>query len=95
MGLVRRGCSRMQRRSILIGMEGGVGHLAKIGMSYFFFILVDESMTSEPASKNHRHSRNNPYSQFRDGWSEEQVANAPKINNQLTKFMCSPTSDGG
>ncbi|KAI0700446.1 thiolase-like protein [Cytidiella melzeri] len=46
------------------------------------------------ASKNHKHSVNNPYSQFRDGWSVEQVLNAPKVNKQLTKFMCSPTSDG-
>ncbi|KAJ3557829.1 hypothetical protein NM688_g1260 [Phlebia brevispora] len=46
------------------------------------------------ASKNHKHSVNNPYSQFRDGWSVEQVLKAPKICNQLTKFMCSPTSDG-
>ncbi|KAJ6544757.1 sterol carrier protein 2 [Mycena vulgaris] len=46
------------------------------------------------ASKNHKHSVNNPYSQFRDGWSVEQVLNATKITNELTKFMCSPTSDG-
>ncbi|KAK0444940.1 sterol carrier protein 2 [Desarmillaria tabescens] len=46
------------------------------------------------ASKNHKHSLNNPYSQFRDGWSEEQILKAPKITNELTKFMCSPTSDG-
>ncbi|KAJ7104241.1 sterol carrier protein 2 [Mycena belliarum] len=46
------------------------------------------------ASKNHKHSVNNPYSQFRNGWSVEQVLNAPKITNELTKFMCSPTSDG-
>jgi len=37
---------------------------------------------------------NNPYSQFRDGWTYDQVLNAPKITNELTKFMCSPTSDG-
>ncbi|OBZ79769.1 Non-specific lipid-transfer protein [Grifola frondosa] len=46
------------------------------------------------ASKNHRHSVNNPYSQFRDGWSVEQVLASAQINKQLTKFMCSPTSDG-
>ncbi|KAJ7650374.1 putative thiolase [Roridomyces roridus] len=46
------------------------------------------------ASKNHKHSVKNPYSQFRDGWSVEQVLKAPKITNELTKFMCSPTSDG-
>lgn len=44
------------------------------------------------ASKNHKHSVNNPYSQFRDGWSVEEVLKAPKITNELTKFMCSPTS---
>ncbi|KIM41726.1 hypothetical protein M413DRAFT_444971 [Hebeloma cylindrosporum] len=46
------------------------------------------------ASKNHKHSVNNPYSQFRDGWSVEQVLGAKKITRNLTKFMCSPTSDG-
>jgi len=44
------------------------------------------------ASKNHNHSVNNPYSQFKDGWSVDQVLNAPKITKNLTKFMCSPTS---
>lgn len=46
------------------------------------------------ASKNHKHSLNNPYSQFRDGWSVEQVLKAPKVTNELTRFMCSPTSVG-
>ena len=47
------------------------------------------------ASKNHKHSVKNPYSQFRDGWSEEQVLKAPQITNEMTKLMCCPTSDGG
>lgn len=46
------------------------------------------------ASKNHRHSLSNPYSQFRDGWTIEQVLDAPKMNKTMTKYMCSPTSDG-
>ncbi|KAF8887497.1 sterol carrier protein 2 [Mucidula mucida] len=46
------------------------------------------------ASKNHKHSVNNPYSQFRDGWSVEQVMKGKKITDQLTVYMCSPTSDG-
>lgn len=46
------------------------------------------------ASKNHKHSLNNPYSQFRDGWNTEQVMASSGITNELTKFMCSPTSDG-
>lgn len=46
------------------------------------------------ASKNHKHSVNNPYSQFQNGWSVEQVLDGKKITDQLTVFMCSPTSDG-
>jgi len=49
---------------------------------------------AEIAAKNHKHSTNNPYSQFRNGWTKEQILAAPKINEQLTKLMCSPTSDG-
>ena len=44
------------------------------------------------AAKNHAHSVKNPYSQFRNGWTVDQVLQAPKITTQLTKFMCSPTS---
>lgn len=46
------------------------------------------------ASKNHKHSLNNQYSQFRNGWNIEQVMASPGITNELTKLMCSPTSDG-
>ena len=46
------------------------------------------------ASKNHKHSLNNPYSQFRDGHSVEAVMKAPKIYGMLTKLQCCPTSDG-
>ncbi|KAI0274018.1 thiolase-like protein [Russula aff. rugulosa BPL654] len=37
---------------------------------------------------------NNPYAQFRAGYSEAEVLASPQITNELTKFMCSPTSDG-
>ena len=68
-----------------------IEHLAKIGKQLLVFrrcALVDHTV----ASKNHKHSVNNPYSQFRDGWNVEQVLKSTKITNQLTKFMCSPTS---
>jgi sterol carrier protein 2 len=72
---------------------GGIEHLAKIGRVALCSIHgFDPDFFFGVASKNHRHSVNNPYSQFRNGWSVEQVLNAPKITNQLTKFMCSPTS---
>lgn len=46
------------------------------------------------AAKNHRHSLNNPYSQFQKGFSLQQVQKAPKIHGVLTKLQCCPTSDG-
>lgn len=72
-------------------------HFAKIGK--FSFVLTFAHFYASNydvlAAKNHKHSKNNPYSQFRDGWTVDQVMNAPKVTNELTKFMCSPTSDGG
>lgn len=44
--------------------------------------------------KNHKHSVNNPYSQFRDEYTVEQVMNSPMVYEPLTKLQCSPTSDG-
>jgi len=46
------------------------------------------------AAKNHKHSLNNPYSQFRKGYSLEEVMNSTKIHGFLTKLQCCPTSDG-
>ncbi|KAL1921387.1 uncharacterized protein VTP21DRAFT_11103 [Calcarisporiella thermophila] len=46
------------------------------------------------AEKNHRHSALNPYSQFRDIYTLEQVLSSPKVFASLTKLQCCPTSDG-
>lgn len=46
------------------------------------------------AEKNHRHSAKNPYSQFRDIYSLEQIMKAPTVFGPLTKLQCCPTSDG-
>ena len=45
--------------------------------------------------KNHRHSVNNPNSQFRDEYSLDDVLAAPMVYDPLTKLQCCPTSDGG
>jgi len=45
--------------------------------------------------KNHRHSVNNPYSQFQDQYSLEDILAAPMVYDPLTKLQCCPTSDGG
>jgi acetyl-CoA acetyltransferase len=44
--------------------------------------------------KNHKHSVNNPYSQFRDEYSLEDILNSPMVFEPLTKLQCCPTSDG-
>lgn len=44
---------------------------------------------------NHAHSVQNPYSQFQDVYSLEQIMKAPMISEPLTKLQCCPTSDGG
>lgn len=44
--------------------------------------------------KNHKHSVNNPYSQFRDEYTLEDIQNSRVVYEPLTKLQCSPTSDG-
>jgi len=45
--------------------------------------------------KNHKHSVHNPYSQFRDEYTLQEILDAPTIYGPLTKLQCCPTSDGG
>ncbi len=44
--------------------------------------------------KNHKHSVNNPYSQFQDEYSLADILAAPTVYAPLTKLQCCPTSDG-
>ncbi|KAI0601796.1 putative Non-specific lipid-transfer protein [Biscogniauxia sp. FL1348] len=50
---------------------------------------------AEIARVNHEHSSRNPYSQFQDVYTLEQVLQSPMIHEPLTKLQCCPTSDGG
>lgn len=50
---------------------------------------------AEIARINHEHSKRNPYSQFQDEYTLEQIMKAPMIHEPLTKLQCCPTSDGG
>ncbi|SDU15744.1 Acetyl-CoA acetyltransferase [Pseudomonas pohangensis] len=45
-------------------------------------------------AKNHTHSVHNPYSQFRQPFTIEEVLAAPPITYPLTLPMCAPLSDG-
>lgn len=66
--------------------NAGRDHMALYGSTPEHFAKIGE--------KNHRHSANNPYSQFRDTYTLEEVMSAPMIYEPLTKLQCSPTSDG-
>jgi acetyl-CoA acetyltransferase len=44
--------------------------------------------------KNHKHSVNNPYAQFQDEYTLEEIKASRMIHDPLTKLQCSPTSDG-
>ncbi len=44
--------------------------------------------------KNHRHSVNNPYAQFQNEYSLDEIQSSPMIYEPLTKLQCCPTSDG-
>jgi len=50
---------------------------------------------AEIARINHEHSKRNPYSQFQDDYTLEQILKAPMVHEPLTKLQCCPTSDGG
>jgi acetyl-CoA acyltransferase len=44
--------------------------------------------------KNHKHSVNNPYAQFQDEYTLQDIKDAREVYAPLTKLQCSPTSDG-
>lgn len=67
--------------------NAGAEHMKKYGTKPEHFAKI--------AYKNHKHSVNNPYSQFRDEYSMEQIKSSPQIHKILTKLQCCPTSDGG
>jgi sterol carrier protein 2 len=66
--------------------NAGMEHMKKYGSKPEHFAKI--------AYKNHKHSVNNPYSQFRDEYTLEQVKSSPTVHRVLTKLQCCPTSDG-
>ncbi len=66
--------------------NAGLEHMEKYGTTAEQFAKI--------GWKNHKHSVNNPYSQFQDEYSLEEILNAPPVFGPLTKLQCCPTSDG-
>ena len=68
---------------------------ANAGREYMERYGVKPESFARIAEKNHRHSANNPYSQFRDVYTLDEILAAPMVYEPLTKLQCCPTSDGG
>lgn len=69
-------------------MFGNAGreHMEKYGTTPLHFAKI--------AWKNHRHSVNNPKSQFREEYTLEQILASRPVHEPLTMLQCCPTSDG-
>jgi acetyl-CoA acetyltransferase len=66
--------------------DGGRQHMEKYGTTKEQFAKV--------SVKNHRHSVNNPRSQYREACSLEEVLASRMVYDPLTILQCCPTSDG-
>jgi sterol carrier protein 2 len=66
--------------------NAGIEHMEKYGTTAEQFAKI--------GWKNHKHSVNNPYSQFQDEYSLEDILNSKTVFGPLTKLQCCPTSDG-
>lgn len=82
----RRGMAQAPPAAQIFG-NAGKEYMERYGTDPVAFAKIGE--------KNHRHSVNNPRSQFRDEYSLEDIQNAPMVFDPLTKLQCCPTSDGG
>lgn len=81
-----RGASNAPFAAQMFG-NAGREHMEKYGTTKEQFAKV--------AFKNHKHSKLNPYAQFRVEYSMEQIMKSPDVFDPLTKLQCCPTSDGG
>jgi sterol carrier protein 2 len=69
-------------------------YFANAGLEYMEKYGAEARDFAEIARISHEHSSKNPYAQFRDVYTLEQIEKAPMIHFPLTKLQCSPTSDG-
>jgi len=81
----RRGFTADQPAAQMFG-NAGREYMERYGVKPEAFAMIGE--------KNHRHSANNPYSQFREVYTLDDVLAAPMVYDPLTRLQCCPTSDG-
>ncbi len=61
-------------------------HMDKYGTTQRQFAAI--------SAKNHTNSQHNPYAQYREPMTVEEVLAAPEVSYPLTRPMCSPVGDG-
>jgi sterol carrier protein 2 len=66
--------------------NAGREHMEKYGTTPEHFAKI--------GYKNHKHSVNNPYSQFQDEYTLQEIKDSKMVFAPLTKLQCCPTSDG-
>ncbi len=66
--------------------NAGIEHMERYGTTAEQFAKI--------GFKNHKHSVNNPYSQFQDEYTLDEILAAPQVFGPLTRLQCCPTSDG-
>ncbi|KAI1196452.1 thiolase-like protein [Nemania serpens] len=79
----------------LTNAPGAAQMFGNAGLEYMEKYGAKPEDFAEIARINHEHSTRNPYSQFQDVYTLDQILKAPMISKPLTKLQCCPTSDGG
>lgn len=68
---------------------------ASAGQEYMEKFGATKTHLAKIAYKNHKHSKHNPYAQFRHAYTMEEIKNSKLVSGAVTKLQCCPTSDGG
>ncbi|KAL8700343.1 MAG: hypothetical protein Q9224_001014 [Gallowayella concinna] len=85
----------MQETRGVTNAPGAAQMFGNAGREYMEKYGAEAKDFAEIARVNHAHSGKNPYSQFQDLYSLEQILSSPTVHDPLTKLQCCPTSDGG
>jgi acetyl-CoA acetyltransferase len=81
---------------------GGAGESRSMFMDFYAAIArahmqkygTTKEQYARIAAKNHRNGSLNPYAQYQDACTLEDVLNSPVVAEPLTRLMCSPIGDG-
>jgi len=89
-GLINSGESELDTQLGLVAPAGfalrAVRHMTEFGTT--------PEQLAQVTVKNRRHAQNNPFAQFREQVTVEEVLSSPMIVDPLTRFQCCPIADG-